>query len=269
MATQELLELAVDIAQEAGRHLILELRRDRIAVETKSTRTDMVSEVDRSAERMLVERIVAARPDDAVLGEEGAGRPGTSGVQWTLDPLDGTTNYLYGFPAFAVSVGVAVDGVPTVGVVHDPLHAETFTAHRGHGAFCNNERIRPSTTTDLGSALVGTGFSYRPDQRAWQAAAIAHLLPRVRDIRRAGSAALDLCWVACGRLDATYERGLQLWDHAAGALMVQEAGGVASVEASSPWARVTSSTPGVAEAFEALTREAEEVADRTVSPRPT
>jgi myo-inositol-1(or 4)-monophosphatase len=259
-ADAQLLELATAVAEEAGRLVLDALERERIAVTTKSTTTDMVSEVDRASERLLLDRILQARPDDSVVGEEGTGRAGTSGVQWVLDPLDGTTNYLYGFPVFAVSVAAQVDGVPAVGVVHDPLHRETFAATRGGGARRNGHTIQASAVTDLAHALVGTGFSYRSDQRAWQATAVAHLLPRVRDIRRAGSAALDLCWVACGRLDATYERGLQPWDHAAGALIAAEAGAFAHVEPDSPWARVVSCAPAITERFLALVEEAEAAA---------
>ncbi len=255
-----LLALATSIAQEAGALLLDKLRGDRIAVITKSTKTDMVSEVDLLSEKLLLTRILTARPHDEVFAEEGTRTVGTSGIRWVLDPLDGTTNYLYGFPAFSVSIGVQIQGVPAIGVVHDPLHAETFSAARAGGAFCNGVPIEVSTVTDLGSALVGTGFSYRSDQRAWQAAAVSHLLPRIRDIRRAGSAALDLCWVACGRLDATYERGLQPWDHAAGALIATEAGAVADVEADSSWPRVVSSAPGIAAALFDLVADAEAAA---------
>lgn len=253
----QLLELATSVAEQAGRLVLDALDEKRVAISTKSTATDMVSEVDRASEELLLDRILQSRPNDSVVGEEGTGRDGTSGVRWVLDPLDGTTNYLYGLPVFAVSVAAQIDDRPAVGVVHDPLHRETFSARRGGGAHLNGDPIHASSVTDLSHALIGTGFSYRSEQRAWQAAAVAHLLPRVRDIRRAGSAALDLCWVGCGRLDATYERGLQPWDSAAGALIAAEAGAFAEVESGAPWARVVSCAPAITEPFLALVAEAE------------
>ena len=209
--------------------------RVRTTVETKSTRTDMVTEMDRSSERLLVGVLQAARPDDAVLGEEGSASAGTSGVRWVVDPLDGTTNYLYGIPAWAVSVAAEVDGVSVVGVVHDPVHAETFTAVRGEGAWCNGAVLRVEGAADLATSLVGTGFSYDAARRGEQAALLARVLPSVRDIRRAGAAAMDLCWVALGRLDAFYERGLAPWDWAAGSLVAEEAGAVVSMLADGTW----------------------------------
>jgi fructose-1,6-bisphosphatase/inositol monophosphatase family enzyme len=142
-----------------------------------------------------------------------------------LDPLDGTTNYLYGYPVFAVSVAVEVDGEPCIGVVHDAARGETFAAAHGRGALVGGRPASVSDKTDLATALVGTGFSYARDDRARQAQTLTRVLPQVRDVRRAGAAALDLCWVACGRLDGFYERGLQPWDLAAGSVIVREAGG--------------------------------------------
>ncbi|HEV7887770.1 MAG TPA: inositol monophosphatase family protein [Acidimicrobiales bacterium] len=222
---EQLLELAVDLAHAAGRLLLDGQARVRTLVETKSTRTDMVTEMDRASEALIVNGIRKARPHDALLGEEGTAAPGVSGVQWVVDPLDGTTNYLYGFPSWAVSIGAEVDGVPAVGVVHDPVHAETFTAVRGGGAFLNGARLGPvDGAPDLATALVGTGFSYDAARRRRQAEELALVLPAVRDVRRAGSAASDMCWVAAGRLDAYYERGTQPWDTAAGTVVCTEAG---------------------------------------------
>lgn len=223
-----LLDLATRVAAQAGAFLLAGVEKPRSAVETKSTGTDMVSEMDRGAERLIVDGILAERPDDGFLGEEGASRAGTSGVRWIIDPLDGTTNYLYGHPLWSVSIGVEVDGVMTVGVVEAPTLAETFTATLGGGASRNGRPIRVGSGAAFDNALIGTGFSYDPATRARQGVVVAALAPIVRDVRRGGSAALDLAFVACGRLDGYYERGLNTWDLAAGVLMVQEAGGVAT-----------------------------------------
>ncbi|MBW3557558.1 MAG: inositol monophosphatase, partial [Actinobacteria bacterium] len=183
-----------------------------------------VSDVDRASERLIDERLSELRPHDGIVGEEGASRPGTSGVSWIIDPLDGTTNFLYGFPEFSVSIAAAVDGKVVAGAVHDPNHAETFVAALGGGATCNGQPLKVEGAPTLATALVGTGFSYDPERRRLQASLLPRLLPEVRDIRRAGAASLDLCWVAAGRLDAYYEWGLQAWDWAAGELVAAEAG---------------------------------------------
>jgi myo-inositol-1(or 4)-monophosphatase len=194
-------------------------------VDTKSSATDMVSEADREAEAAITQLLRGERPDDGLLGEEGADESGASGRRWVVDPLDGTTNYLYGFPAWAVSVGLEDADGRLVGVVHDPVARETFTAARGQGAHLNGEAIRVNEIDRLDRALIATGFGYDADVRAGQAEILRELLPRVRDIRRAGAAALDLCSVAAGRVDGYFERGVQPWDFAAGALIVTEAGG--------------------------------------------
>ncbi|MEY2476641.1 MAG: monophosphatase [Actinomycetota bacterium] len=219
-----LLRFAVDAAEGASRLLEAGLHEVRTLVEHKSSSTDMVTEVDRAVEAYIVDRLRAERPDDGVLGEEGSSSPGTSGVRWLIDPLDGTTNYLYEFPAFTVSIAAEVDGVLAVGVVRDPSHDETFHASRHGGAWCNGRRLQVEAPPVLASALVATGFSYVPACRTRQATVLAHLLGDIRDIRRAGAASLDLCWVAAGRVDAFYERGLQPWDYAAGTVIASEAG---------------------------------------------
>lgn len=221
----ELLLVGRRAAEAAAATLLDGLRRARSSVETKSTSTDMVTEMDRAAEQLIVESILADRPDDGIVGEEGTARGGTSGVQWIVDPIDGTTNYLYGLPGFAVSIAAARAGEVVAGVVVDPMHGDTFTATRGGGAFRNDEPIAVSTETRLTHALVATGFSYEPDRRSRQAAVLGEILPAVRDIRRLGAASVDLCAVACGRVDAYYEKGLAPWDHAAGGLIASEAGG--------------------------------------------
>jgi myo-inositol-1(or 4)-monophosphatase len=228
----DLLALAVSMAEEAGRLLLDGLARDRVVVETKTTGTDMVTEMDRASEALIVDRLRAARPTDGVVGEEGADHRGTSGVDWIIDPLDGTTNYLYGFLSFGVSVAASVDGVVAVGAVRDPVHGETFSAVRGGGAFVNGRALSglaAGAPPTLATALVGTGFSYSSARRAEQAVMLSRVLPAVRDIRRAGAAAVDLCWVGAGRLDAFYEHGLQPWDWAAGGLIASEAGARAEV----------------------------------------
>jgi myo-inositol-1(or 4)-monophosphatase len=225
-AAADLLELACRLADRAAELLTDGLGRARTTIDTKSTGTDMVTEMDRASERLIVDGILAARPDDGVVGEEGTDRPGSSGVRWVIDPLDGTTNYLYGHAGFAVSIGIQLDGEPHVGVVHDPLHREVFTAVRGGGARRNGEPVHVSAETDLAHALVATGFSYEPTRREVQAEVLRRVIPHLRDVRRMGAAAVDLCSVACGRVDAYYERGLHPWDHAAGALIAREAGAV-------------------------------------------
>ncbi len=221
----ELLALATEVASEAAA-LITERRRGRITVaQTKSTDTDVVTEVDHESEDLIRKRVLAVRPDDAFLGEEGEDVHGSSGVRWVVDPIDGTVNYLYDHPTYAVSIAVEQDGETVAGVVVNAPLGETFTATRGGGAFLNGRPITVSGCTDLSKALVGTGFGYDPARRVVQADVLLHLIGRIRDVRRIGVGAIDLCYVACGRLDATYERGLNPWDYAAGALIVAEAGG--------------------------------------------
>ena len=189
----------------------------------------MVSDADRAAEELVSSLLRAERPDDGLLGEEGVSVDGSSGRRWVVDPLDGTTNYLYRYRAWCVSVALEdSSGVALVGAVHDPLAGETFRASRGDGAWLNRSPIRVRDAGDVSRALVATGFGYEPDIRRGQAEVLLRVLPRVRDVRRAGAAALDLCHVACGRLDGYYERGINHWDYAAGALIVREAGGVVS-----------------------------------------
>jgi myo-inositol-1(or 4)-monophosphatase len=223
---EALADLAQSAAEQAATLIIEGLERVRDLVETKSTGTDMVTEMDRAAENLIVEVLLHHRPDDAITGEEGTARPGRTGVQWLIDPIDGTTNYLYAHPGFAVSIAAAVDGTPVAGVVVDPLHREVFRAVRGGGATRNAVPIAVSSEQRLGHALVATGFGYDPVRRTHQAGVLRQVIPHVRDIRRMGAAAVDFCSVACGRVDAYYELGLQPWDHAAGALIAAEAGAI-------------------------------------------
>lgn len=225
---RDLLHLAEQAADQAARFLVEGWSRSEV-VATKSSGTDIVTQMDQGSERLLVERILAARPDDGILGEEGGRRQGSSGVCWVIDPLDGTVNYSYGLPVWAVSVGVTVAGRPTVGVVHAPALGKVWTgidAGSASRAHVNGRPIAVSDCTELGSALVATGFGYRADVRAEQAMVVAALLPEVRDIRRAGAAAVDMCWVAEGVLDGYYERGTHEWDRAAGTAIARAAGAV-------------------------------------------
>ncbi|WP_425413697.1 inositol monophosphatase family protein [Nitriliruptor alkaliphilus] len=226
------LELAVDVAHRAGALLVryaAELRDGvDLGVSTKSSASDPVSEADRAAERLIAGGLLDARPDDGLLGEEGqASRPGTSGYRWVVDPLDGTVNFLYGRPTWCVSIACEDADGTVVGVVHAPQLGETWTATRGGGARRHETGhvLAVSEVTELGECLVATGFSYDPLVRADQGRAVADLVPRARDVRRDGSAALDLAWVAAGRADGYVEAGLNPWDWAAGRLLVTEAGG--------------------------------------------
>lgn len=228
----ELLELAVRVAARAGD--VLASGDGRVAVAaTKSSPTDVVTEMDRRSEGVCVEEILASRPHDAILAEEGGQiGTGTSGVRWVIDPLDGTVNYLYGLPDWAVSIAAEVRGQVVAGVVHLPRRGETFTATLGGGAWLAGglaggpARLRVRPDAALAQALVATGFGYVAARRKVQGETVAALLPQVRDIRRGGSASVDLCSVAAGRVDAYYERGLNHWDYAAGALIAAEAGAV-------------------------------------------
>ncbi len=185
----------------------------------------MVSDADHDAEAAVTRILSAERPDDGLLAEEGSSRESSSGRRWVVDPLDGTTNFLYGISAWCVSIALEDDRGSLVGVVADPVRGETFTATRGGGAQRDGEPIEVGAVEALDMAIVATGFSYEPERRATQAAILTDVLPRVRDVRRFGAAALDLCWVATGRFDVYYERGLQPWDWAAASLIVAEAGG--------------------------------------------
>ncbi len=274
----ELLQIAVNVARSAGDLLLDGLHRARTSVRTKSSRTDMVTEMDLASESHIAGFLHRHRPRDAILGEEGARREGSTGVRWIVDPLDGTTNYLYAVPAFAVSIAAEVDGQVAAGVVHDPSHAESFLAIKGVGAWLSGPgdvgsatserragppsdgrtRLRLDAPPTLADALVGTGFNYDAALRARQAEILTRVLPVVRDIRRAGAAALDLCWVAAGRLDAFFEAGLQPWDWAAGALVAGESGAwVGDLEGGPPSASMTlAAAPALAARLRALLVEA-------------
>jgi myo-inositol-1(or 4)-monophosphatase len=228
----ELLDLTRAIAREAGQ-LAAQRRREGVEVAaTKSSIVDVVTAADREVEELIRARIAAARPQDAILGEEDGATGGSSGVSWVVDPIDGTVNYLYGIPHYAVSIAV-VEGEPDprtwtvlAGAVFNPAIGELFTASRGGGAFLGDARIRVADPVPLERALVATGFAYDAALRGRQGEVVARLLPHVRDIRRQGTASLDLAGVAAGRLNAYFERTLNPWDHGAGELIAVEAGAV-------------------------------------------
>jgi myo-inositol-1(or 4)-monophosphatase len=237
----DLLELARATAEEAA--LLVGAGRSTAAdqVDTKSSPVDVVTAVDKASEALIVRRLLEARPDDGVLGEEGASTEGTSGVRWVVDPIDGTVNFLYGLPAYAVSIAAEVDGRTVAGVVLNAATGELFTAVRGRGAWLTAPgsavvQLHGSAPVSLEQTLVATGFGYRVAQRRLQGAVVAGLLPEVRDIRRHGSAALELCAAAAGQVDAYYELDLKPWDHAAGALVAAEAGLVVTGTQGRPFA---------------------------------
>ncbi|MEP6482504.1 MAG: inositol monophosphatase family protein [Rhodoglobus sp.] len=233
----ELLDLARTIAIEAG-ELAAQRRREGVEVAaTKSTIVDVVTEADREVERLIRDRINSARPDDAILGEEDGSASGTSGLTWVVDPIDGTVNYLYGIPHYAVSIAVVEgDGDPLtwnglVGCVLNPAIGELYTGARAEGAFLstrggNNDAIHVADPVSLELALINTGFAYAAETRGKQGEVVTRMLPMVRDIRRFGTASLDLCMVANGRTNAYFERTLSPWDHAAGAIIAREAGAI-------------------------------------------
>jgi myo-inositol-1(or 4)-monophosphatase len=224
VTTAGLRELAEAVAREAGRQLRDAFAGPAVNVTAKSTATDLVSEADHAAERLIRERLLAARPGDGVLGEEGGDAAGTTGVRWVVDPLDGTVNFLFGIPQWAVSIAVEDAGGTLAGVVYDAMRDELWSVEREGLPMLDGRPIHGSSRSDLATALVATGFGYDAEVRRLQAEVARRLLPRVRDIRRLGSAALDLAWTAAGRYDAYYERGLNHWDVAAGELLCARAG---------------------------------------------
>lgn len=226
---RELERLAIELAEGAAALVRVGAGAQPVIVaKTKSTVTDLVTEVDRTTERWLRDRLRELRPADSILGEEGADRAGSSSVRWVLDPIDGTVNFVLGLPQYAVSVAAELDGRVVAGAVCNPVSGDTFHARRRSGAFLGGRRLRGPRDISLSRAVVGTGFGYDAALRARQVAALAPLLPAIGDVRRLGAASLDLCYVAAGRLDAYFEAGLNYWDHAAGGLIAVEAGCVAS-----------------------------------------
>lgn len=255
--TSELLALALEAARRAGALLRDGRPADLGVAATKSSPIDVVTEMDIAAEKLITGFLAENRPDDGFLGEEGASSAGSSGVRWVIDPLDGTVNYLYGLPTWAVSIAAERDGVTLVGVVEAPMRRETFRAVLGGGAYLNDRPVRCRPAPPLEQALVSTGFNYVTTVRTHQASVAARLIPRLRDIRRGGSAAVDLCDVAAGRLDGYFERGLYPWDLAAGDLVAREAGALTGGRPGTPadGELTVAATPGVFEPLQALLEE--------------
>lgn len=217
-------DLALEVARSAA-VLVRERRAEGVSVaDTKSSSTDVVTEVDRASEEHIRQLLLEARPDDSILGEEGDDHVGTSGVLWVVDPIDGTVNFLYGLPQYAISIAAEVDGQVVAGAVLDVVSGVEYAAARGEGSTKDGVPLRVRPPADLSHQLVLTGFSYRPDLRAAQAQQVSRMLPQVRDIRRMGSSALDICHVAEGAADAYVEEGSQRWDWSAAALVATEAG---------------------------------------------
>ncbi len=224
----ELMDIAATLAREAG-ELVIEGRARAEVTSTKSSPIDIVTQMDVAAEGLLRSRLAQLRPDDAIMGEESEDTSGTSGVTWVVDPIDGTVNYFYGLPHFAVSVAAVEGGTDpsTWRILAGAVYGDSGTEWKaavGHGAWRNGQRLQRSEGPPLSATLLGTGFNYRAEGRAAQGKIVAQVLPQVRDIRRLGSASVDLCLVAEGKMDAYYEHGLRPWDFAAGALVASEAG---------------------------------------------
>jgi myo-inositol-1(or 4)-monophosphatase len=218
----ELLELAEQIAKKAGE--LLMSRPTNFELDQKSGVLDFATQMDHESEKLIVSEILAARPDDSIIGEEGANRKGSSGYTWVIDPIDGTVNYLYGIPGWCISIAIKDEVSYLVGVVHVPSFAMTWSARRGGGATCNGKPLRCNEPVELNRALIATGFAYDIERRKPQAKFIAELLPQIRDVRRMGACAVDICMVASGSVDAHFEAGVNEWDYAAAGLIASEAG---------------------------------------------
>ncbi|WP_256557236.1 inositol monophosphatase family protein [Lentzea sp. HUAS12] len=246
-----LVDIATAIGREAGA-LVQRMRASAVvSFDTKSTSTDVVTAADRASEQLVRTRLSELRPGEPVLGEEEGGTL-VEGLTWVVDPIDGTVNYLYGIPWYSVSIAAQLDGESVAGAVFEPATGRMWTAARGHGSFLDGVPLGVSATTDLSLSLLGYGFAYRPERRQRQADTWAGMATRVRDLRRAGAASLDLCSVASGRLDAYAEHGLGRWDWAAGGLIAAEAGAVVRLPGSSPELgedATFAAAPGIADAL--------------------
>lgn len=256
----ELRDLAARTARTVGAYVLSEADAGHGA-DQKSSRTDLVTAIDRESETRIVAAIAGERPHDAFMGEEGTDRPGTSGIRWIIDPIDGTANFVLGHPGFAVSIAAELEGTVIAGAVMDPAHDQLFAAGAGRGATCNGRPIGTRPTIDLELSVLATGFSFDPARRRLQAESLATILPEIADIRRMGSAATDLCSVGLGRVDGYWELGLNPWDHAAGALVAREAGAVVQVvppgsDAARQPSLVVAAAPGIADALHDLLRRA-------------
>ena len=226
-ALKDLKDIAVEIAKSAG--ALLMQRPEQLDISTKSSDIDIVTQMDRASERFIVDAILKARPDDGIIGEEGADRPSKSGYTWVIDPIDGTVNYLYNMAGWSVSIAVKDQNGTVVGVVYSPTIDSLYTATRGGGAFLNGSKISCNDPIELNRALIATGFAYRSELRKEQVVQFNDLILKIRDYRRNGSAAIDICHVASGQVDGYYEMGLLEWDRAAAELIASEAGAKISV----------------------------------------
>ena len=226
-ALKDLKDIAVEIAKSAG--ALLMQRPEQLDISTKSSDIDIVTQMDRASERFIVDAILKARPDDGIIGEEGADRPSKSGYTWVIDPIDGTVNYLYNMAGWSVSIAVKDQNGTVVGVVYSPTIDSLYTATRGGGAFLNGSKISCNDPIELNRALIATGFAYRSELRKEQVVQFNELILKIRDYRRNGSAAIDICHVASGQVDGYYEMGLLEWDRAAAELIASEAGAKISV----------------------------------------
>jgi myo-inositol-1(or 4)-monophosphatase len=224
----ELLNLAESIALKAGSLLVN--RPSKFDLDEKSGVFDFATQMDHESEKLIVSEILAARPDDGLIGEEGANRESKSGVTWVIDPIDGTVNYLYDIPGWCISIAAKDRDGGLAGVVYSPATQSLWKAHRGGGAFLNGNPIKCNDPVVLNRALVGSGFAYDLEKRKIQAALIARLLPEIRDLRRLGACAVDMCHVASGSLDAYFEAGVNEWDYAAAGLIATEAGAMISID---------------------------------------
>jgi myo-inositol-1(or 4)-monophosphatase len=222
----ELRSIAEQLARAAGDMALAGRKSGDVTATTKSSPTDMVTQYDKASEDMITAGLRELRPDDGIVGEEGASRDGTSGITWHIDPIDGTSNFYFDIPMWAVSIGAVDKHGPIAGAVYAPALGDMFTAARGEGATLNGNRISVRENTVLSDALVCTGFSYHVNQREVHARRVATMVGQIRDIRRFGAAALDLCFVACGRLDAYFEEHLNSWDLIAGQVIATEAGAI-------------------------------------------
>jgi myo-inositol-1(or 4)-monophosphatase len=243
--------IAVEVAGRAAQHIATSGRATSIG--TKSSDTDVVTQTDIDTEALIRDELRVATPGCGIIGEEGGTHGTLARVQWVIDPLDGTVNFLYGLPVFAVSIAAAIDGEFVAGAVVDVLRGDRFAASLGRGARLNGSAITVSGCASMPTALIATGFSYTPTLRALQGAIVQRLLPAARDIRCFGSAALQLCWVACGRFDGYFERDIKLWDWAAGALIASEAGATVELPCPENVGLVLASTPAIFPALREIT----------------
>ena len=246
-----LMNVAASVARRAGDTVLVGRRQGPVDADTKSTPTDMVTLWDGRSESLIVRDLSERRPHDGVMAEEGSARESETGIVWVVDPIDGTTNFLYGLAGFAVSIAATVEERSIAGAVYLPATRELFVAARGFGAWLGGRRLTCSSASRSEHALVGTGFSYHAEERARQGRRVAGLIAQVRDVRRLGAAAPDLCFVADGRLDAYFEENLRPWDVAAGSLIAEEAGALVTDFTGGPahTGQILASTPGIHQAM--------------------